>query len=107
MNCWYLIILLFLCGNCGSLSSGCGCNAPSGAGNAQRGGQRNDRGDCQRNSQRERGCDCDCDNERTQGYGSFGCDDGMMQSRAFTGFANNATCGCEEKQEDNCGCGAS
>ena len=100
MNCWYLIILMFLC-NCNGNSpfSGCVCNgnAPRGAGNVPRGGK-ND----QRNSQREHGCGCD--SERTQGYGSFGYNDGMMQTRDFAGFPNNCTCGCEEKQDAGCGC---
>lgn len=94
MNCWYLIILLFLCGvNCnsscngGSLFSGGGCGGC---------GQRSN----QKSSKRERGCD----DEKIPRYGSCGCDDDMMQTRAFAGFSSNGTCGCEEKRDDECGC---
>ena len=49
-------------------------------------------------------CDNDCDRNRRndrswERNNSCGCEDEFVQPRAFSGFQNQGTCGCETKEE--------
>ncbi len=75
MNCWIWIILLWCCGG------GNGC--------------------CRNNCMCNNGCvrePSPCETFPPQPNPGCGCGNEMIQPRAFAGFGDNATCGCEEKE---------
>lgn len=83
--CSWLILLFLLC----RCSNGCDmcCN-----------NCRNSN-DCNRRN--DNNCDCNRRNERSvERSNSCGCDnDDFIQTRTFSGFQNQSTCGCENKSE--------
>ncbi|MBO5031303.1 MAG: hypothetical protein J6C19_07470 [Lachnospiraceae bacterium] len=78
MNCWIWIILLWCCCGQGGCRNHCVCD-----------------NDCDNDSR--------CDSRFTPNVSSCapnngcGCNNDMIQPRGFAGFGDNATCGCEEK----------
>lgn len=56
--------------------------------------------DCDRNRRSDNDCDRDRRSDRSwERNNSCGCEDEFVQSRAFSGFQNQGTCGCETKEE--------
>lgn len=94
-NCWILVFLLLCCNN-GSMCFG-NCNS-----------KRDCRRDCDDMKDRRRDCDRDdntgCGRRETKDCtpvftNQRSCDDDFVQSRPFSGFPSQNTCGCESKSE--------
>lgn len=90
MNCLWLFILLFCCGNNSGRDNGnCGCN-------------RERENTCKKENTCERECVSDRDTvcERES---SCGCVEPCFEARPFMNFGNT-TCGCEMTQNSGCEC---
>lgn len=106
MSNW-LILLFFLCrcNNGGNMCCDdwrndreCGCNRRNDC-DCDRNRRCNN--DCDRNRRNDNDCECERRNERVwERSTSCGCDgDDFIQTRTFSGFQNQSTCGCENKTE--------
>ena len=84
-----LLFLLFRCNNGWDMCCDNDCDR----------NRRNDN-DCDRNRRSDNDCDRDRRSDRSwERNNSCGCEDEFVQPRAFSGFQNQGTCGCETKEE--------
>ncbi len=101
MNCLWVLILLFCCGNNNGRNYGRNNRRNDGCNNVF-----SNNGSCECNREREKTCERECSDDRENACereNTCGCVEPRFEARPFMSFGNT-TCGCEMTQNTGCEC---